>query len=126
MWPGECWPHDPVAVLCRAVESCCGTPPEHQVLLYNGKVLQPPGARLCSFSLRHGCFVVTSGRLIGAGGGLDDPEGDLDAAIEDEHLFVASVGACGSDGPFAVPEDEAIAEDAVALEAAVMTDMTED
>ena len=59
----KCWPHDPVIVLQRAVESRCGVPVDDQILLYNGKVLQPPSTRLCSFGLRHGSGVAQSGRL---------------------------------------------------------------
>jgi hypothetical protein len=59
----KCWPHDPVVVIQRAVHSKCGVPLEDQILLYNGKVLQPPDARICSFGLRHGSGVVQSGRL---------------------------------------------------------------
>ena len=44
-----------------------------------------------------------SGRLYGGGGGLDDPEGDFDAALDEEML---DTGACGScDGPFDAPEE---------------------
>ena len=99
----KCWPHDPVMVLHRAVELRCGTLPADQILLYNGKIMQPPDARLCAFGLRHGCGIMVSGRLYGGGGGLDDPEGDFDAALDEEML---DTGACGScDGPFDAPEE---------------------
>ena len=100
----KCWPHDPVMVLHRAVALRCGTLPEDQILLYNGKILQPHDARLCSFGLRHGSGIMASGRLHGGGGGgLDDPEGDFDAAVDEEML---DAGACGScDGPFTAPEE---------------------
>ena len=66
----KCWPHDPVIMLQRAVESRCGTPVDDQVLLFNAKALQPPDARLCAFSLQHGSGVMQSGRLRAGGKSL--------------------------------------------------------
>ena len=88
----KCWPHDPVVVIQRAVQSQCGVPLDDQILLYNGNVLQPPGARLCSFGLRHGSGVMQSGRLRAG------VRGHGEAIVQE----IACTVACGSGD---VPDD---------------------
>ena len=85
------WPHDPVVVLMRAVEKQTDIPPAEQILVHNGKTLEP-SKRLFTYGLRHGSGVQLTGRLRG---GMAGDEDDWFPAIGD------NPEAEFTEGPFA-------------------------